>query len=120
MSQGRAPVHDVLGRELRRAEAGSGTAELEFEARRELTNGVGTIQGGVLAAMLDSAMGAALSTLLERDEVPPTLELKACFIRPARPGRITGRARGELRDARGALLATATSTSRLIRRRSEP
>jgi uncharacterized protein (TIGR00369 family) len=126
----RAPVHDVLGLQLRRAEPGSGAAELEFRARFEMTNGVGTIQGGVLAAMLDTAMGAALSTVLRDDETPPTLELKVSFIRPAREGVIHGRGRvvhrgrsvafveGELRDARGELLATASSTSRLLRRRS--
>jgi acyl-coenzyme A thioesterase PaaI-like protein len=48
---------------------------VEFEARAEFLNPVGTIQGGILTAMLDDTVGPAAS-----------------FLRPARRGNCTARA----------------------------
>ncbi len=116
-----------MGRRVLRAERDSGTSELTFEAPEDFTNGMGNVQGGFLAVMLDSAMGAALATVLGEGEQPPTLEMKINFIQPAKVGTIGGTARvvhrgksvafaeGELRSASGALLATGTSTARIIR-----
>ena len=117
-----------MGRRVLSAESGSGTSEVSFEAPETFTNGTGNVQGGFLAAMLDSAMGAALSTVLLKGETPPTLEMKINFIKPAKIGRIAGSGRvlhrgrsvvfveGELRSESGTLLATGTSTN-LIRLR---
>ena len=72
-------------------------------------------------------MGPALVAALPGGQFVTTLELKVSFLRPARPGRITGTGRvvhrggsiaflaGELRDQAGELLATATATARIIR-----
>ncbi len=122
-----APCHHLLGRRVLRAERDSGTSELTFEAPEEFTNGMGNVQGGLLAAMLDSVMGAALATVLGEDERPPTLEMKVSFIRPAKVGTIAGTARvvhrsksvafveGELHDPAGTLLARGTVTATIIR-----
>jgi uncharacterized protein (TIGR00369 family) len=87
---------------------------------------MGNVQGGILAAMLDDTMGPALATTFEKDEFAPTLELKINFIRPARPGTLIGTGRvvhrggtvaflqGELHNAAGELVATATATARLV------
>jgi len=124
-----APCHHLMGRRVISAESGSGTSEVSFEAPESFANGTGSVQGGFLAAMLDSAMGAALSTVLLKGETPPTLEMKINFIQPAKVGSIAGNGRvlhrgrsvvfveGELRDESGTLLATGTSTN-LIRLRS--
>ena len=121
-----APCHHLLGRRVIRAEHDSGRSELTFEAPEEFTNGMGNVQGGLLAAMLDSVMGAAISTVLAEGERPPTLEMKISFIQPAKVGTIGGIARvvhrgksvafveGELHDPSGALLATGTSTARIL------
>ncbi len=121
-----APCHHLLGRRVLRAERGSGTSELTFEAPEAFTNGMGNVQGGFLAVMLDSAMGVALSTVLDEGEVPPTLEMKVSFIRPAKVGTIGATAHvvyrgksvafveGELHGPSGALLARATSTAQII------
>ena len=121
-----APCHDLLGRRVLRAEHNSGRSELTFEAPDEFTNGMGNVQGGLLAAMLDSVMGAALSTVLAEGERPPTLEMKINFIQPAKVGTIGGSARvvhrgksvafveGELHNRAGTLLARATSTALII------
>ncbi len=121
-----APCHHLLGRRVLRAEPDSGRSELSFEAPEEFTNGMGNVQGGFLAAMLDSTMGAALRTVLAEGERPPTLEMKVSFIQPAKVGRIGGTARvvyrgksvafveGELHNPSGTLLATGTSTALII------
>lgn len=123
-----APCHHLLGRRVLRAEQDSGRSELTFQASEEFTNGMGNVQGGLLAAMLDSVMGAALSTVLAEGEQPPTLEIKVSFIRPAKVGTIGGRAEvvhrgrsvafveGELHNQSGELLAKGTSTARIIQR----
>ena len=122
-----APCHQLLGRRVLRAERDSGTSQLTFEAPEQFTNGMGNVQGGFLAAMLDSVMGAALATVLAEGERPPTLEMKISFIRPAAVGTIKGTARvvhrgrsvafveGELQSSSGALLATGTATARIVR-----
>ena len=121
-----APCHDLLGRRVLRAERDSGRSELSFEAPEAFRNGMGNVQGGLLAAMLDSVMGAALATVLGEGERPPTLEMKVSFIRPAKVGTIGGTAHvvhrgrsiafveGELHSPSGALLARATSTLQII------
>ena len=122
-----APCHELLGRKLVRADIDSGAAEMEFEGRPEFENGMGRIQGGFVAAMLDSVMGGALRTVLADDEAPPTLELKVSFVRGAEAGRLVGTARvvhkgrsvafveGELRTPDGELLATSSATAHLVR-----
>ena len=121
-----APCHHLMGRRVLRAEPDSGQSELTFEAPEDFTNGMGNVQGGFLAAMLDSVMGAALATVLAEGERPPTLEMKINFIRPAKAGTIGGTARvvhrgksvafveGELLSPAGDLLAKGTSTNRII------
>ena len=121
------PTAKLLGWRVLEAKPGSGEIRVQFEATQEFTNPTGNIQGGFLAAMLDDTLGPALATTFEENEFAPTLELKVNFIRPANPGRLIGTGRvihrggsvaflqGELRNSEGDLLATATSTARLIR-----
>ena len=118
-----APCHHLLGRRVLSAERDSGQSEVRFEAPPSMSNGTGSVQGGFLAAMLDSAMGAALATVLQEGERPPTLEMKINFIKPAQVGTIAGSGHvvhrgksvafieGQLRDESGSLLATGTSTN---------
>ena len=54
---------------------------------------VGTVQGGILAALADAAMGWAYMTTLGEGESYTTLEMKVNFLRPARSGPLTARAR---------------------------
>jgi uncharacterized protein (TIGR00369 family) len=88
---------------------------------------LGNVQGGFVAAMLDDTLGPALATTFSAQEFGPTLELKVNFVRSAKPGIFIGTGsvvhrgnsvaflQGELRDAEDELVATATSTVRLIR-----
>jgi uncharacterized protein (TIGR00369 family) len=117
----------TLGWTLRRVDPDRGEIEVSFEARAEFANPIGAVQGGFLAAMLDDTLGPALATTLDPDQFAVTLDLNVSFLRPAAPGRLTGTGRvvhrggsiaflaGELRDAAGTVLATATATARIIR-----
>jgi uncharacterized protein (TIGR00369 family) len=103
-----------------------GTIRVAFEARPEFLNPVGTVQGGILTAMLDDTMGPAATAYLGGDAFCQTLELKTSFLRPAKPGTLYGEGRvvhrgrdvvfveGRLEDPDGRLIATATATTRII------
>ena len=87
------------------------------------------VHGGLVATILDTAMGGACYTLLEGDETFLTAELRTEFHRAARPGLLRADARvvqrtkrlmfcaGELYDAEGAHLASARCTQVLRGRR---
>lgn len=129
--QAKSPAARLLGREVVERDTKNRTAKLRFRASPDFLNRRGTIQGGILAAMLDSVFGTTLATTLQHGETIVTLEMKISFIRPVMPGPIFGNGRlvergraiafleGELRDAEGALLATGTSTFRITRERAQ-
>jgi molybdopterin converting factor subunit 1 len=118
---GALPSTNLLG--TRPVAVSEGEVEIEFMGRPEFLNPTGSVQGGFLTAMLDKAMGAAAFTLLEPGLALPTLEIKTSFMRPARPGTLTCKARvirrgrsivfteALLEDDRGARVATATATA---------
>jgi uncharacterized protein (TIGR00369 family) len=119
----RPPAAEVLGWELVSIDPDAGTIELAFTATEQFLNPVGVIQGGFLAAMLDDTMGPALVATLGPGMFAPTADLHVQFLRPARPGRLTGRGRvvrrgkdvaflaGELVDESGQIVAAATATA---------
>jgi uncharacterized protein (TIGR00369 family) len=104
-----------------------GEAVLHLEAGDCHTNPMGTVQGGVLAAMADAAMGWAFMTSLAEDETYTTLEMKINFLRPVWKGRLTatGRVRKggktvaliecDVVDDAGRSVAYATSTCMVLR-----
>ena len=129
MIEGRAPAPAaarLLGWKLQTIDPDQGTVRVEFDAKPEFLNPVGTIQGGILTAMLDDTVGPAAAALLGGDAFAQTLELKASFIHGARVGPLYGEGRvvhrgreiifveGSLRDPEGRLVATATATLRVI------
>ena len=128
MVEGRSPAPpawELLGWRLEAADPDAGTIRVAFDTRPEFLNPHGTVQGGLLVAMLDDTMAPAASVALQ-GAIVQTLELKASFLRAARPGRLQGDARvvhrgreivfveGRLTDAAGRLVATATSTARVL------
>jgi uncharacterized protein (TIGR00369 family) len=120
-------VAQLLGFQLLAVDPEAGTIEVGFTATETFLNPVGTVQGGMLAAMLDDTLGPALVATLAQDEFGTTADLQVQFLRPARPGRLVGRGRvlrrgkqiaflaGELSDESGAVVATATATAVIIR-----
>jgi len=126
---GRAPMPwaaRTLGLEFIAADIEAGTIELAFTATDDFTNPAGNVLGAFLAAMLYDTAGPALLATLAPEEFQSTTGLSVSFLRPARPGRITGHGRvvhrdgdlafleASLADSDGAVIATATATARVI------
>lgn len=65
---------------------GKGRAEMRVKVMNQLTQDAGVAHGGVVAALIDSAVGLALCTMLKSQELITTVELKVNFIAPAQPG----------------------------------
>jgi acyl-coenzyme A thioesterase 13 len=86
----RSPVSEILGMHL--VQFGRGEAVYEMEARAELGNPLGVIQGGVATALADAAMAAATTTILTDEEIQQsaitTVDIFARFIRPVNAAKI--------------------------------
>lgn len=86
-----------LGAEVQLAEDGS--ARMRFTASEEHLNQAGTVHGGVLATLVDTAMGAAVRSATDEGDVPATSQLTVTYLRPGKPGALavtaTVRTRGE-------------------------
>jgi uncharacterized protein (TIGR00369 family) len=68
------------------------------DAGDEHLNTHGTVHGGVLATMLDSAMGAA--AFEASGEAPVTVSLTVTYLEPGRPGRLEAVAKVRKRGKR--------------------
>src|SRR5437763_1021524 len=97
----RSPVSETLGMHL--VEFDRGEAIYEMEARAELGNPLGVIQGGVATALADAAMAAATTTILDDEEIQKsaatTIDIFARFIRPVNAKKVE-RLRAEARVIR--------------------
>src|SRR5215813_4072763 len=78
---------------MRLASFGHGEAVVELDADASHANPMGTVQGGILAAIADAAMGWAFMTTLGEGESYATLEIKVNFLRPVWTGRVEARGR---------------------------
>jgi uncharacterized protein (TIGR00369 family) len=119
------PVAGLLSARPIRCDPQRGRITVAFQARREFCNLVGSVQGGMLTAMLDLAMSFAVLCALDDGHVVPSLEVKTSFIAPARPGEIVGEGmlvrkgrsiafmEGRLTDPQGNLLTTASATAQI-------
>lgn len=99
---------------------------VEFRCRpaESAYNPIGVVHGGLVCSLLDSVAGCAVQATLEAGLGYTSLEIKVSFLRPVHAdgteltaiGRVTRRGRraafaaGEVRDAEGRLVATASST----------
>jgi uncharacterized protein (TIGR00369 family) len=71
---------------LRAEAAEDGHARLEFEAEHRHLNPAGTVHGGLLATLVDTAMGLAARSRTEDDETPATSQLTIAYLTAAREG----------------------------------
>jgi uncharacterized protein (TIGR00369 family) len=74
-------------------EVEEGRARLEFDATAAHLNPAGTVHGGVLATLVDTAMGTAVRSATDDGDVPATSQLTVTYLRPGKPGRLTVTAR---------------------------
>jgi uncharacterized protein (TIGR00369 family) len=86
----RSPVSETLDMHL--VEFGRGEAVYEMDARAELGNPLGVIQGGVATALADAAMAAATTTTLSDEEIQreaiTTIDIFARLIRPVDAAKV--------------------------------
>jgi uncharacterized protein (TIGR00369 family) len=75
------------------SEVEEGRARVEFDATDEHLNPAGTVHGGVLATLVDTAMGTAVRSATDDGDVPATSQLTVTYLRPGTPGRLTVTAR---------------------------
>src|SRR5687767_9315731 len=61
---------------------------MRFTAREEHLNQAGTLHGGVLATLVDTAMGTAVRSVTEDGDVPATSQLTVTYLRPGTPGPV--------------------------------
>ena len=119
------PVAEFLGLEI--VSGGDGECTMKMEAVEEHTNPMGTVQGGILCALADGAMGFAFVSTLADGESFTTLELKINYLRPfwtgtllahgriVSRGRTVGMTECDVVDESGRLIAKATSTCLALR-----
>jgi uncharacterized protein (TIGR00369 family) len=123
------PAADLLGREVLQIDLTERLARVAYLARDDFANRHGTVQGGFLAAMLDSACGIVVMADLPAGMTAVTRRLDTSFIRPARTGRLIVEARiirregraaevdAQLMDEAGVVLAKARAELRTMERR---
>ncbi len=114
------PFGGFLG--VRAIERGPEGASIDFELEAHHCNKRGVAHGGVLASLLDMALGASVIAAIRPEEWCATIDLGLQFVAPARLGRlrISGsvirRARriafaeGSILDAHGRVVTTARGT----------
>lgn len=120
------PSSRLLGWHLIDARPGDGWIRIGFEGKAAFCNPAGFVQGGILSAMLDDTMGPAVFTMTDGKLYTATITMTVNFLSPAKPGPITGEAKvtqlgrtvafveGRLMAEDGTVLATATTSARLV------
>ncbi len=122
------PVAELLGFEIVEAEVGR--VVFEMNPQEWMYNPIGMVHGGIAATLLDSCMGCAVHTTLDRGVSYTTTDLQVRYIRPmsdatgpvlaegrvVHAGRRTATAEGRLLVAsEETLLAHATTGCAILR-----
>jgi len=120
------PCARLLGLDIIDAKPNDGWVRIRFEAKPEFCNASGNVQGGILAAMLDDAMGPAVLITTNAKTMPTTIDMHVSYLAPARPGPLIGEAmvvqlgktvgfvEARLVDEMGLIVARATASVRLV------
>jgi len=125
LADGTLPLNTIaqtLGYDITEAERGRVVVTVEPSDIH--LNPAGTVHGGLAATMLDSCMGLAVQSTLEKGVGSTTLEFKISFVRPITletgpikaegtvisRGRRVGTAEGRVIDGKGRLLVHGTTT----------
>src|SRR6185295_4255965 len=113
---------ETLGYDI--VEASNSRVVITAEPTTAHLNPAGTVHGGLAATLLDSCMGLAIHSTLDKGFGQTTLEFKISLVRPVTPetglvraegrvisrGRRVGTAEGRLIDTQGRILAHGTTT----------
>ena len=129
LADGALPLNtlaETLGYDV--VEAERGRVVIALDPTGAHLNPWGTVHGGIAATILDSCMGLAVQSVLDKGIGSTTLEFKISLVRAITPktGRITaegkvlncgrrvGTAEGRVTDAKGRLLAHGTTTCLIL------
>jgi uncharacterized protein (TIGR00369 family) len=113
---------ETLGYDI--IEVSKGRVVVAAEPHPKHRNPFGTVHGGLAATLLDSCMGLAVLSMLDKGLTQTTLEFKISLVRPITPqtglvkaegkvincGRRVGTAEGKITDKDGRVLAHGTTT----------
>jgi len=119
------PAAELIG--FRLLSYGDGGSRFEMDAGRRHHNPMGTVHGGILCTLADSAMGMAFASTLVEGETFTTLEIKVNYLRPVfeekllaaakvvHRGRSVGMVECDVTTEDGKLVARAVSTCSVLR-----
>ena len=88
----RTPVLSLLGGEVEFVDAAAGRLLARYQGRDDFRNPAGTVQGGMLSAMLDDVTASLVDATLTAGQGVATLSLQVSFLRPANVGIIQAEA----------------------------
>lgn len=125
LTSGSLPLNQMaatLGYDI--VEAEKGRVVITANPTEAHFNPWGTVHGGLAATLLDSCMGLAIQSTVDKGVGSTTLEFKISFVRPITvetgairaegkvlsSGRRTGTAEGRVTDGQGRLLVHGTTT----------
>ncbi|MEM0353705.1 MAG: PaaI family thioesterase [Archaeoglobaceae archaeon] len=116
---GSAPWYKLLGMKIELGE----TISIVLEVQEKHLQALGVAHGGVIASVLDSAIGLNINKeLVGKKKVAVTSQLNVHYLKPVTLGKIKATAKplyigskvavgfGELKDESGDVLAVATAT----------
>ena len=115
------PIAELFGMTIE--SVAPGDVVFRCEPDESTYNPIGVVLGGTACVLLDTVAGCAVHSTLPAGVGYTSLEIKVNYLRPihgsvdliahgwvTKPGRRVAFAEGDLRDAEGRVLATATST----------
>ena len=119
------PVMQFIGGEVLDFDRDRQAVTMSYQATPQMCHSKVIVQGGLITAMLDSAMAYACMGCFAARVAVPTLEIKVSFLKAGNPGAMIAKARAvHLGKSVGFLeaslyqhdhlIATASSTIRLI------
>ena len=129
MSSGELPPPPIMRLvDMAEFEAVEGSVTVRLDPQEFHYNPLGSMHGGVISTLLDTACGCSVHSLLPAGVGYTSLDLNVKFLRPVtlasgrltcvgsvlQKGRRTALAEARLTDARGRLAAHATSTCMLF------
>jgi len=120
-----SPFYRLLG--MRIEEVGRDFARVSIEINRKHIQFLGTVHGGVIASLADSAAAWAIYGSNNLKDTPVTVEMKVNFMKPMKSGRLVAEARNihagsrifvsdvEVKDENDTLIAKSLVTYYLLK-----
>ncbi len=123
------PALKTLGGSIVSYDDSTQTMMMNFHASVALCHSGDIVQGGFITGMLDATMSHAVFAAVNEHIILPTLEIKVSFLEIARAGNLIASGtvvrlgksvaflEGQLKDPQGKMLATASSTARILHKK---